>query len=32
LGWGEDDSTWHVSHYLAYCASASWLMMMSVEH
>jgi hypothetical protein len=23
LGWGEDDSTWHVSHYLAYCASAS---------
>jgi hypothetical protein len=31
LGWGETESTWYVGHYLAYCTSPGWYMMMSVE-
>jgi hypothetical protein len=26
-GWGETESTWYVSNYLAYCISPRWLMM-----
>jgi hypothetical protein len=27
LGWEETESTWHVSHHLAYCTSLGWWMM-----
>jgi hypothetical protein len=31
LGWDETGSIWHVGHYLAYCTSPGWWMMMSVQ-
>jgi hypothetical protein len=32
LEWGETECTWYVGHYLAYCTSRGWYMMVSVEH
>jgi hypothetical protein len=31
LWWGNTESTWYVGHFLNYCTSPGWWMMMSVE-
>jgi hypothetical protein len=31
LGWGESESIWYISHYLAYCTSPGWYKTVSVE-
>jgi hypothetical protein len=30
-GWDENESTWYIGHYLVYCISPGWWMMVSVE-
>jgi hypothetical protein len=31
LGWGETESTWYVSRYLAYCTNPGWWMMTMIS-